>query len=895
MAAFADTLKTALAQRGRQMVLALHIRMRRSEPAGSFDFTATWEGGGRMSPLRLISGAIAAFGADPIVLSAGRHLIGQDFELYGDAETVGAIVFKDVAPGAAVTISKSIGEPLPETLTDVLNAGWVPIGQLVTLYIADISDESQPNVNRAETIGVFTCTSVEFGAGTVSFVVADEKKWNREIPFIRVKRASLGDDWPEELNTPDEGRPVPFHFGYRGRGHFLLGGYGWDPEGVVNAEIFQGYADPWNPAPCVLLEPNTQHSDPFERNRSLWAVQESGVRSTHQLWNRLDDEAVHLNVGGQFAYLGALGDANLRLKVLSAKNPESDNPSFNDIDMATFTMDVRTIEAHLPIYPTWHDTIDGDWEDHYHPSRYQADPSAMFSGDLRTGTSLYGITDTINYTDFFQNIGGHPNHGTVMHLTGFAVVTVSNGDAVDLRMKMALTGAATTTVVANAVQGDESLKLVKFDFDGVLNAHGENIGDWHFHYNTGASGFAPMKLGIGVRKDMGSSGDPNIIFHSVGLRVSFQPTALRDAMAVVSVVTPQRRRDWWDYYIERTPLAPPRAQPPREYSSTAIYVSGAAQADDVDAIYSGTPFGVITNPVGMLFYIIYEKTGTGDRPAPQGPQNDVRGGHGQWIKSREALDNLAHLFDIAFLSLTWRGVYTQHDFTPGAWTLAQEFMGHLPIYAWRDRTDDVRCALWMPEPLPGESIVAEPEYFYEPALDLSHVVSVGTVRLSPIEKIKNEIVVDWDWHEGQRKYMRQATLNRNLFDDGVGQDLDTVIGYHKAMCKESAELVGTRTLNIRARTVYRFQESASLLIHYARKFARRHVEMEVVLDIQCADLEPMQFVRFTEDTVAERTGRSVVPLLGGEWHDHWFRVVRRFIDYDRGQVAVTLRSVTGAF
>ncbi|MFQ5471676.1 MAG: hypothetical protein ACE5FA_02155, partial [Dehalococcoidia bacterium] len=114
------------------------------------------------------------------------------------------------------------------------------------------------------------------------------------------------------------------------------------------------------------------------------------------------------------------------------------------------------------------------------------------------------------------------------------------------------------------------------------------------------------------------------------------------------------------------------------------------------------------------------------------------------------------------------------------------------------------------------------------------------------------------------------------------------------LAEDSQKQHGRRSMpTIQARTVNRRPETIALLNHYLLKHVRRHLELDVDLDIQCADIEPYQFLRFSDAAGAERFNFASPPILGGAWSDHLFRVVKRIIDYDSESVTVSLRSVAG--
>ena len=897
MPQFPDIVKLALAKRERELVLVVKVVLKRADPNITQSFTAVLAGGagtirdGIASNTNWGGGSLSGDGLDPIVLSVGRHLLGQDYDTFGDGTTKGEVVLRDIAPGRASAMSQVLSEGIPETLSDVMDQGWLPIGQYVTLYLYEMSLSGMSgNDNHAEIIGRYTCTGVTFGRGTVHLTVSDEKPWNRQVPLTRLVAADMGEDWTRPLNTPHAGQPIPFHFGYRGRQRRSWSVSG-NPETIVNSDFFHGRADPWNPAPCVVIEPSLQHPTNGEEGWMLFGAHETG-RLSNVPWDSWQNDGVFLWVDGRFAYLGALGSAALEPYTRTIKNP---NTGAENFDVLAFTLDPDATRAFIPIFPTKDAGTENNWDDYLNDiNPALGDSSVIFNGDLRTGCGLLNLTSDSTWIRKFQDLGTYTNLGPVYGLEGFAIVTVQGGGIADFRMSLYLDDSTLLDVDSLSVYGNEAQTLLTFDLTSALTTHADVISEWRYEYQeTTVSTSLPMRLGIAAKKNGSSAITPNVVFHSVGLTVEFTPNAIRDAAGYTSS----------NILATGGPAFPgnitlPAIKTISEPKHVDVYLAGAAQKDATSGIYSGDPSAPITNPVGMLWYTLSEKVFASNyiaAPTPSQATDDANGGHGQWTLARETLDSLPSVLigTNPPQGDYWEGSYTVDEYKDGAWDVAREFMAHLPLCVWKDRTHQMRCSIWYPDKIQGLSWGPPVEYMYPVPLDPSHVKHVKSVSVSPVDRVYNEIIIDWDYHEGHRRYMTQAMLNRDACDDGLGMDWSS--DHYKEMAQASEDICGRRTLTVKARTVHRFQEAACLLMYYMRKHARRHIELEVELDISCADIEPMQFAYFGDDTMPLRWGRDTIPLLGVPWSNHWFRVTRRFVDYDKQTVTVSLRSTFGAF
>ena len=867
----------------------------------------------------------------PVAKKLGRILAFQDTGLFGNAQGSSTIETSNEPDGALwppIFLTDSI------RVSDILGTGNL-IGLEARFWI--LAESYNGTGPEFELIGHYTLDRVDITPGNVRFRVIDRPGWERTVPMTTIDSASLG----TTLIDPDDefqGIPVPIQFGVMGKGKYNAA---FDPDSAgtdaVKLGAFRGYLNPYNPAPCIgLYKTFTAHPlDP--KDRTVVVYQDGGVPGTatgRHFGSLIGENLYYRTDDGRFAFVGTIAAENSFLTSIYAWTglvEGVDIPGWNDREIHGVALDLTAERAELGIFP-FVDTNTTGTNSEYNVAvlagmgpEAKLGRSRIFSEHAEPSATLI-LTPGEDYAEIWGFMPEEIHHGAIASFNPFAWIGFNSGpnnETVSVQFKLNLDDLPTTMVnaVTGITAGDRKLAVLNFNVLGSgAKAHTiENWFEWRFEFERTSTGKRERgKFAVGFKLNAGAVDPVTLHVYSSGVKVEFVPANQKPLDTVRG--TPIE----WGNAAVRVPLwfdGRTRTRVLTENNSLArFYISTEGASDDPNGTATGVSLSKVSNPVEQM-HLMYRWWGHAGglftAPVTTGLEGNVGNvGYGNFWQAASDLNALL-VFYHGFPE--WTSSYTITHMAELPLHI-DEFRKHLPIDTWRNRKGQPRCAVWIPTPIKGEAFpgpgIDPNDAAYESGyldwhgeavggfLHPHHIKKVKTAGLTDGERTYTNFEIEWGFDKGKNRYLHKATCNPGAFDDGYGFDRDNVIfaDNHKQLCGDVQERGGgIRTFTRQAPSVNRPWEAGALLMHYVRRYTKRHVLLELELDISVADMEMWQLVRFAPKVVLRETFQGMeVPYFGIDWAgdveisgSEWWRVMRKFYDYDGQSVHVTLMHVAG--
>ena len=855
----------------------------------------------------------------PVARKLGRVLAYQDTDIFGRAQ--GSMTIE--ARNETVVWPQPVFNPPSGyvKLSEILTTGNV-LGLPVKLWLL-VQTDTGPVL---EQLGDYTLDKVDLLPDTVRFRVLDLEPYIRDVPLSTIDSATLGTG----LSDPDDefqGRPIPLQFGVMGKGVGTFVEPGSVGTGPL-LELFRGYVTPYNPAPCVGLY-RTYVSPTETAVRTVLVCQDGGVPPSSGLLrgNLINENLYYATDDGRFAYLNTIeslfafnSDNRAWLGLIEGINV----PGATDRTITGVSINMAAQTAALPVFP-WADTdtsgTNAIWDTAVAVmgDEREAAASRMFSDMMEPFTTLE-LTVGADYAEVWGYMPDEPNHGPVRSFDAFAVLTFGP-QSVDVRFKLDIDDTVTTVQALTVTSGANQIITSAFDVRNSGSTKQATIDDWYrwrFEYeNTTPNERRRSKFAVGFKLSAGATQNQTLLIQNSGLKVTYVPGAFKTVHAPIETVSgladPIFPGLYNDTRLRTVKLTEVDA-------STRFFVSTDGVVDDGSiTLTSGALLHSPVNHIHML-YGFWGKSGALFRAeVPDASAGSHDSDYGNWATAESMLDDLLQFYTGD--STGWKSSYTvSHQAKLDVHV--EEFRRHLPLDVWKDRKGRLRCATWTPSPLAGElfppglldftpSVYTSgylgwaglPASFASAYIHPQHVKRVKNIGLTDAERTHTEFVVHWGFDKGRNEYRHKAICNSGIFDDGFSNNWDSFFdGLHQQTCEDAQErAVGVRTLTRMAPTISTVFEAASMLMHYVRRYTMRHIVLELELDLAVSDMEKWQLVRLAPDSVTrESFGGVSMPYHGIDWGgdvavagSEWWRVMRKFYDYDAQSVHVTLMHVAG--